>query len=284
MPLSRYGRYTFVLLSCGILLSACQKEPAKTDTENSPQSTPSSKQDGMSMGNPHPSPTLSSESRAVSGTITEALTADKFTYFQLDTGSEKLWITSPLAKIQSGDKVSVTVKSPILNFHSKSLNRDFDAIYFVSEVLADGKNSVMENSTMGMGSTTGSDATAKSPMGNMHMPDMSTGMAAKSGPVENIEKVQDGKTVAEILASKAELAGQAIRIRGKVISYTANMLGKNWIHLKDSSSDQDIILTTYNEVKPGDIIVAQGQLVVDKDYGNGLKYEILLEDVKITKE
>ena len=62
-------------------------------------------------------------------------------------------------------------------------------------------------------------------------------------------------------------------------------MGKNWIHIQDGTGAKgtnDLTITTKNIVKLGDIILVEGTLELDKDFGSGYKYDIIIEDAKIT--
>jgi len=97
-------------------------------------------------------------------------------------------------------------------------------------------------------------------------------------------KVENGQSVNDILKNKDKLAGKTVKIRGQVSKYTTSVMGKNWLHIRDSSSDQDITITTDASAQLNDIVIAEGQLVLNKDYGYGYVYEVLIEDAKLTVE
>ena len=66
-----------------------------------------------------------------SGAVTETMDSGGYTYVQIDTGTEKVWAAGPKTSIKVGDKVTITRQMPMANYHSNSLNRDFDVLYFV---------------------------------------------------------------------------------------------------------------------------------------------------------
>jgi hypothetical protein len=102
-----------------------------------------------------------------------------------------------------------------------------------------------------------------------------------------VEKAEGGKTIAEIYAGKADLAGKTVLVRGKVVKYTPGVMGKNWIHIQDGTGAEgtnDLTVTTSAVVKIGDTISARGLVEVDKDFGFGYTYEILIEDAEVTIE
>lgn len=77
----------------------------------------------------------------VSGNAIETFIAGGFTYVQITTPKESIWAAGPLTPIKKDDKVSFSRKMLMKNFHSKSLNRDFEAIYFVGRFTVNGKTS-----------------------------------------------------------------------------------------------------------------------------------------------
>ena len=102
-----------------------------------------------------------------------------------------------------------------------------------------------------------------------------------------IKKAVEGKTVAEIFGSKAKLGGQQVKVRGKVVKYNSNILGKNWLHIRDGTGSEgcnDLVVTTAAVVKVGDTVVVSGAISLNKDFGSGYKYAVIIEDAKVAVE
>jgi hypothetical protein len=75
----------------------------------------------------------------VSGKTIETFVAGGFTYVQIATPDETIWAAGPLTPIKKDDEVSFSRNMLIKNFHSKTLNRDFEAIYFVDRFTVNGE-------------------------------------------------------------------------------------------------------------------------------------------------
>ena len=63
-------------------------------------------------------------------------------------------------------------------------------------------------------------------------------------------------------------------------------MNKNWIHIQDGTDNSgkfDLTVTTDIEVKVGDTITLEGAIALDKDFGFGYKYEVIMEDAKLVK-
>lgn len=98
----------------------------------------------------------------------------------------------------------------------------------------------------------------------------------------------DARTVAEIIAKRVELKDKTVLVRGKVVKFTPEVLKKNWIHLRDgsgSASDNtnDVLVTTNEQAKVGDVVVVKGIVHIDKDLGSGYSYKVLIEEAVLQK-
>ena len=116
--------------------------------------------------------------------------------------------------------------------------------------------------------------------------------AAKAVDVGNVKVPKatgpDARTVAEIVAKGAELKDKNVLVRGKVVKYTPNVLGKNWVHLRDGSGSaadgtNDVLVTTNDETKIGDVVLARGTVRTDVNLGSGYAYKVLVEEAKLQK-
>jgi len=58
----------------------------------------------------------------------------------------------------------------------------------------------------------------------------------------------------------------------------------NWVHISDSSGDDDFIVTTSGTAANGQVIVAEGNIALNRDFGYGYKYDILMENAAVTVE
>ena len=105
-------------------------------------------------------------------------------------------------------------------------------------------------------------------------------VAKASGP--------DARTVAEIITKRLELKDKTVVVRGKVVKFTPEVLGKNWVHLRDgtgSAADNthDVVVTTIDQARIGDVVVVKGVVHTDRDLGSGYSYKVLIEDATLQK-
>ncbi|PLX85370.1 MAG: hypothetical protein C0617_04685 [Desulfuromonas sp.] len=222
---------------------------------------------------PAPAAPSQAAQKGISGSVTETVNSGGYTYVQVDTGTEKVWAAAPEFNVQVGDSVVVPDGMAMENYHSKTLNRDFPLVYFVPSVMV-----------AGAGQAIGGDA--KMPAGHPAM----TGNGAAPAPevdLSGIAKVEGGKSVEEIFAEQADLSGKEVQIRGKVVKFSPQIMGKNWIHLQDGTGGEktnDLTVTTAGTAKVGDTVLLKGVVSTNKDFGYGYKYDVIIEDAQVTVE
>jgi len=57
-------------------------------------------------------------------------------------------------------------------------------------------------------------------------------------------------------------------------------MGKNWVHLQDGTADGnsfDLTITTQETVIVGETVTMEGIVVLNKDFGAGYAYEVIIE-------
>jgi hypothetical protein len=128
----------------------------------------------------------------------------------------------------------------------------------------------------------------KSQAGSMENPH---GMTAQSqGSKVAVEKIdvkvdacKDCIKISDLLENKNTYSGKTIKVTGKVTKFNPEIMGKNWIHIQDGSEFQggfDLTITTDQKVAVGEVITFEGKIVLDKDFGYGYFYNVLMEDAK----
>lgn len=234
------------------------------------------------------------------GTVAETMNSGGYTYVLLDTGAQKIWCASTQVEIKVGDKVTIPQGQMMVDFRSATLDRVFPEIYFTSAIWKAGsepKAGAMPQGGMpgGMGGQTGGAAGGgMPPAGANEMgggvnggPASGTKLVLDDQHVSGVKKADGGYKIGEIYSKGAQLKGQAVKVRGRVVKFTPNIMGTNWMHIQDGSGEGptvDLTVTTSAIVAVGDMVLAEGTLAIDKDFGAGYKYAAIIEKANVTKE
>lgn len=246
-------RRTIPMLVLATLLAGCgshASEPAAVAATPAPQPA---------------APAAAPMGENLSGRVLEQIPAPPYLYLRLQTAGGEVWAAVSDAPVEVGAEVTVHQAMRMSQFASKTLGRTFDEIYF--------------------GSLSAPDApmAAGNPHASLAQPSATTS--------EKIDKASgsDARTVEETWSQGAGLAGQRISVRGKVVKYNPGVMGKNWVHLQDGSGDagkgtNDLTVTTLDETAVGEVITITGTVYVDKDFGAGYRYPIIVEEATVARQ
>ena len=106
--------------------------------------------------------------------------------------------------------------------------------------------------------------------------------------LSGIAKAEGGQTVAEVYAGKEGFEGQTVRVRGKVVKVNAGIMDRNWLHVRDGSGAEgtnDLTITTVDALPAvGDTVLVTGALSLNRDFGMGYTYPVIVEDADVTVE
>ena len=202
------------------------------------------------------------------GKVIETMDAGRYTYVQVDDGDEKIWAAAPHFEVEVGDNVVVPDGAAMMDYYSKTLDRTFDVVYFVAFI-----------------AVIGEEGEALIPKGHGDAPE---GIPGAETDLAGIERAEGGKTVGEIFDEKASLAGQEVTVRGRVVKFTPGVMGKNWMHLQDGTTGagdaNDLTVTSEQMAEVGNTILVRGVVAIDRDFGFGYKYDLIIEDANVVVE
>ena len=204
----------------------------------------------------------------VTGSVVETMNRGGYTYVRLRTGKEDVWIAASEFPVKSGERLTAPLEMPMQNFHSKTLNRDFPVVYFVSQIAREGH-----------ALSAATDQPAALPLMGSHQ-------SAPVTPGESMSPSSGGLSMADVWARRTSLAGKPVVIRGKVVKVNNGIMDRNWLHLQDGSGSaadrtNDLTVTTAAVARVGDIVTAAGVLTINKDFSAGYVYDAILEGATV---
>ncbi|WP_231874440.1 hypothetical protein [Azoarcus sp. KH32C] len=95
------------------------------------------------------------------------------------------------------------------------------------------------------------------------------------------------RTVVAVHQEMAALSGSQVQVSGKVVKVNNGIMGRNFVHVRDGSGEQgtnNLIATSKDTAAVGDEVVVTGRVQLDRDFGSGYVYPLLIEDATIAKK
>lgn len=93
------------------------------------------------------------------------------------------------------------------------------------------------------------------------------------------------QSVASIYQNKATLAGKTVSAQGKVVKVNNGIMNRNFVHVQDGTGDassNNLVVTSKQTANVGDQVTISGTVVVNREFGAGYSYPLLIEDATVT--
>jgi hypothetical protein len=210
-------------------------------------------------------PLDSHEAASVSGEVLEVKDVEGYTFLRIRTDGGVTWAAIARAPVRKGSTVTIENVTVMHDVESKSLNRTFPTILF--------------------GTLVDSEESATQPARDTITPRLIRASFTGDSPVARASGA-NARTVAEVVTRSAELKDQIVAVRGKVVKYHPEIMGRNWVHLRDGTgsavdSSNDLLVTTTQETRVGEVVTVQGIVRTDMDFGAGYAYKVLIEEATL---
>lgn len=201
--------------------------------------------------NPHerPSPMATDIHTVV---VQEVLPTVRYVYLRVKEGQAEFWIAALKQDIKVGGTYFFQGGLQKNNFESKEHKRVFDRMYLVSSIIE---------------------------AGHSHNNELSETSSSQPGSNSQHDEVKGSIRIAELVARPADFEGKDVQVTGQVVKVNSNIMGRNWVHLRDGSKDDfDLVITCDVAITPNHQVTMKGKVVLERDFGAGYVYSILLED------
>lgn len=231
----------YLVLITILLFSSCEKEQGKTAIR---QEAPRAKK----------APAFHNHDVK----IDEVLQTSKYTYFRFLLHEKDTWAAVTKREMNTGDIFPFSGGSEMQNFVSKELDRTFESILFIAD--KEKHNHPAKKKAK------------------------SSGKPKMNATVKKVEKASGGITIAELFKNMNSYSGKEVTIRAEITKYNAQIIKANWFHVQDGTNHNglfDLTVTTQSEVKVGETVLFKGKVSLNKDFGYGYKYDIIVEDAVI---
>jgi len=193
--------------------------------------------------------------------VVEVVQTSSYTYVLLEEENAQYWAAVSKAEIEEGKTYYYDSFMEMKDFPSKELNKTFESIYFLSDL---------------------SDQpipTAAEMAEQQHTGKVKTGVNEDI----SVTPVEGSITIEQLYKNKNNYADQIVTVTGQVTKVNTGIMGKNWLHIQDGTIDGenfDLTITTDDIASVGDVVIFQGKIGLNKDFGYGYAYDVLMEDAK----
>jgi hypothetical protein len=214
---------------------------------------------------------VAAETAVSTGTVAETISSGGYVYLKLE--EQGIWIAANSFSVSKGDRIQYSGGMEMNDFHSKSLDRTFESIFFVQSASLVGEGGDASSAAV-MEAHANRDMQPKKPV------------SAQAPVAGEITPLKDGETVASIFAKSAELNEKVVSLKARVIKVNKAIMGRNWITLQDGTGtepDNMIRATSQEMVSAGDLVTVKGTVATDVDLGYGYNYKVLLEEATFVK-
>jgi hypothetical protein len=195
--------------------------------------------------------------------VKEVLQTSSYTYLRVEKQDAKQWIAVLRADFKVGEIVYFEKGLEMKNFESAELSRTFETVYFVDKI--SDKPMMSEMPMQQPGGVTG----------NQPQKPVLTKLDIK------IEQPEGAVSIGELYKNRSQYSGKIVKVKGQVTKVNEGIMGRNWIHMQDGTADGDnfdLTVTTDDGPMIGEIITFSGTLNLNRDFGAGYTYELILED------
>lgn len=191
--------------------------------------------------------------------VKEFLQASGYTYLLVEEDDEEYWMAVAKTEVKPGEKMYYEDAMEMVDFESKELNKVFDKILFV-------------------------DMASKRPISNKDKKE-----AAISHTKSNMQRLLDsikispvegGLSISELYNDAEKHKNKEVIVSGQVVKVNMDIMDRNWVHLMDGTKAgdrSDLTFTTKEVVKIGDTVTFKGTLSLDKEFGAGYVYPLIVE-------
>ncbi|MBK9177449.1 MAG: hypothetical protein IPM46_14175 [Flavobacteriales bacterium] len=257
-------RINFAMVVVAFLLHACSGGPKTIPEEQGDADEGTSTGVFSNSGGQAPAGALDPAAGKDLHTVValETLPTTKYVYVRVKEGEEEFWIATLLQEVAIGRSYFYRGGLLKTGFESKEYNRTFDKLYLISQLVPSDHGSSMSGSTAAPGASP---------------------MPSAAAPLPQVD-VPGSTRIADLIADPKKFGGKTIQVSGTCTKVNPNIMGRNWIHVKDGSKgDPELVITTDIPITEGQAVTMIGTVALNKDFGAGYKYDILLEDGRLVK-
>lgn len=190
--------------------------------------------------------------------------AGNYTYLSVEDGDESYWIAVAGKGFENGETIYFKSFVEMNDFKSKELDRTFESILFVDQ---------FSREPDGLDKAVPSGAETANPRKNR--------MDALIDSIK-IAPAPGGISIAELYGNAEKYKDKEVVVSGQIVKINRDIMDRNWVHIMDGTrvDRSDLTFTTTEDFQMGDTITIRGKVALDKDFGAGYVYPLIVEEAE----
>ena len=258
-----------------LLVISCNNGPKVIETGSSNSAGQEQYKTGIFTGNSEKASVNDDATRNSSFTsnvhqvlVKETLPTSKYVYLLVNEGDEEYWVATRKQDVEVGARYYFKDGLLKTNFESKEYNRIFEKIYLVSNLVPVEHSHSVSQSKAGEKADKEAEQVQTKPV---------------KWPV-NPEVQKASMKISDLVSDMKKYEGKEVQLTGECVKVNPNIMGRNWIHLKDGTMDEyDLVVTSNVSIPEGHVVTLKGTVALGKDFGAGYSYEILVENAELVR-
>ena len=201
-------------------------------------------------------------------TVKETIPGGKYLYLKVTEGDREYWAATGKSDIKAGETYYYNEALVQNNFESKELDRTFETIYLITQLVPE------------------SHAASMKPKQDIDAPPAEAMQSSPNKKFHSSPLAGEATTlsIAELLKDPAAYEGKVVELTGTCTKINEGILGRNWLHLKDGTADsEDLVMTSSDLVDLDSEITIRAIVSLNRDFGAGYSYDVLLEEGKVIR-
>ncbi|MFH7325813.1 hypothetical protein [Desulfurivibrio sp. C05AmB] len=203
-------------------------------------------------------PASAAEREIKAGKVLMGKHAGKYTFILLEENGEQRWLAANFIDIAPGDLVEYTGGIEMRDFHSPAMDHTFEEILLVTNIR------ITE-----MVALPGDEEAAPSP--------------ATARPELPTDQDTRRLSLADLFLNREDLEGATVVLQAKVIGYSGNIQGQNWVTLADGTGtapDNSVLAVSSDTASLGETLTVRGTVRLDVSVGAMHTYKVLLDEAQ----
>lgn len=195
--------------------------------------------------------------------VREAVPTSKYLYLRVSEGDREYWVATALSEVSEGQTYFYNEALVKTDFESKEMGRVFDTLYLVTRMVPEAHGEGLKPVREIPGPP--EQAASGAPKTGFH----GSPLAGEATPL----------SIAELLADPAKYENKVVELKVTCTKVNEAILGRNWLHVTDGSADgADLVVTSASMAEVGENITLRAIVHLNRDFGAGYSYDVLLEE------